>query len=461
MKARVTRAWTTAIALFLSLGTSALVEADHRSGGSFGDRARDPGVRAGDPAAGAPLPGLTSYEEEYFTAGLEDFEEAEGITDGLGPRFNLDGCAGCHLEPAVGGSAPPVNPQVAVATAFGARNVVPSFIRVNGPVREARFKRKPDGTPDGGVHALFVISGRVDNSGGDASGCNITQPDFQAELDRNNVIFRIPTPVFGGGLIEHIPDATLIANLASSAITKSRVGISGRLNRNGNDGTVTRFGWKAQNVSLLVFSGEAYNVEMGISSESFPNERDQTANCQYSPLPNDVTAVEGATGLESVSAIEKFAFFMRLLAPPTPSLTVPGGSTSIARGRQLFTDVGCALCHTPTLRTGDASIVALKYKPANLYSDLALHNMGPGLADEVVQGDAAGDEFRTAPLWGLGKRVFFLHDGRTSDLARAILAHASSGNTRFGPSEANRVITNYNSLPEGSKQDMLNFLRSL
>jgi CxxC motif-containing protein (DUF1111 family) len=152
---------------------------------------------------------------------------------------------------------------------------------------------------------------------------------------------------------------------------------------------------------------------------------------------------------------------MRLLAPPTPHGSFPGGSSSIANGRRLFNDVGCGLCHTPSLRTGDSTVPALRSKDANLYSDLALHNMGPRLADNIEQGLAAGDEFRTAPLWGVGQRLFFLHDGRTRDLARAIQEHASNGNSQFGPSEANRVVSNFNSLSGRQQQDVLNFLRSL
>jgi CxxC motif-containing protein (DUF1111 family) len=392
--------------------------------------------------------------------GLEDFEEAEGIGDGMGPRFNLDGCGGCHEAPAIGGSSPAVNPQVELATAFGARNAVPSFIRANGPVREARFKFNRNGSRDGGVHALYVISGRVDDTG-DATDCTIEQDDFEAELARNNVIFRIPTPMFGSGLMESITDAALLKNLAANSGAKSRAGISGRFNRNGNDGTITRFGWKAQVVSLLLFSGEAYNVEMGITSELFFNERDQDPTCQYATVPNDVTELDETSGLPVVSAIENFAVFMRLLAPPTPNLISPGGSSSISNGRRLFSDVGCGLCHTPTLRTGDSTVAALNDKDANLYSDLALHNMGPRLADNVEQGLARGDEFRTAPLWGVGQRLFFLHDGRTRDLMRAIQEHASGGNSQFGPSEANRVVSNFNSLTARQQQDVLNFLRSL
>lgn len=420
----------------------------------------DPGVRGGDPGAGLPFADLTDNEHSFFEVGLEDFEEAEGVGEGMGPRFNLDGCAGCHLQPAVGGTSPSVNPQVGVATAFGAQNTVPSFITLNGPVREARFKFNPDGSRDGGVHALFTIRGRVDSTG-DASSCNAVQDDFAREVARNNVIFRIPTPTFGAGLMEMITDQTLINNVNASPNTKAALGISGRLNRNGNDGTVSRFGWKAQNQSLLLFSGEAYNVEMGISNELFQSERDQNSRCQFASLPNDVTNVDGPLPTDTVSAVEKFAFFMRFLAPPTPSTTSPGGSASISRGRANFTAVGCGLCHTPTLRTGTSTVAALSGKDANLFSDLALHQMGPGLADNVLQGAARADEFRTAPLWGLGQRIFFLHDGRTSDLRAAIAAHRSGGNSQFGPSEANEVVNRYNSLSQGGRQDVLNFLRSL
>jgi len=420
----------------------------------------DPGVRPGAKGAGQPIPGLTTNESAFFDAGLEDFEEAEGVADGLGPRFNLDGCGGCHLQPDVGGTSPPVNPQVSVATAFGARNIVPSFITLNGPVREARFKRLPGGAADGGVHALYVITGRADSTGS-ASGCNAVQENFSSQVAANNVIFRIPTPVFGLGLMEEITDQTILQNLSANGTVKAQRGISGRVNRNGNDGRITRFGWKAQNPSGLVFSGEAYNVEMGITNEGFQTERDETPECQFARLPNDTTNTDGATPLDAISAIEKFAFFMRFLDQPTPSTNVPGGANSIVQGRNAFNNIGCSLCHTQTLTTGNATVTALRNKPANLFSDLALHNMGPGLADDVSQGVARGDEFRTAPLWGLGKRLFFLHVGRTANLVTAIQAHASNGNGVYPSSEANSVVGSFNALSPGTKQDLLNFLRSL
>ncbi|HEY7039183.1 MAG TPA: di-heme oxidoredictase family protein [Methylomirabilota bacterium] len=432
-------------------------------------RARDPGPRGGPDAAGGPLPGLTRTQMASFEAGRADFLEEEGVGDGLGPRFNLNSCGGCHVQGGVGGSSPAVNPQVAMATAMGARNTVPFFIKPDGPVREVRFKFNADGSRDGGVHGLFVISGRVDSTG-NASGCNIRQEDFAGQGRRGNLIFRIPTPVFGSGLIEQIPDSAIVANQAAAGTQKGTLGIRGRPHRfplngttnvNGNDGTVARFGWKAQNKSLLMFSGEAYNVEMGISNELFQTERDETANCQYAATPNDVTGADAVTAIEGMSAIEKFSHFMRFLAPPTPSTSRPGGATSITSGRAVFQSVGCALCHTPTLRTGHAAVVALRNKPVNLYSDLLLHGMGPGLADDIPQVQAGPDEFRTAPLWGLGQRLFFLHDGRTTDLVEAIQAHASPGNGKFRASEANGVVGAYNRLHEPQKQDLLNFLRSL
>src|SRR6267154_2466769 len=417
---------------------------------SVGFLAIDPGVRDGPSGAGGPIAGLSDSEGKFFDAGLGDFAEPDGTGEGLGPRMNLDSCSGCHLQPEVGGTSPFVNPQVAFANKMNATNTVPSFITAKGPVREARFVRNHDGTPDGGVHALFTITGRDD-----APGCMLGQPAFEQEFANRNVIFRIPTPTFGAGLIEEIPDSAIVANRMAHSSTKRLFGISGRVNKNGNDGTIARFGWKAQNKSLLLFSGEAYNVEMGITNELFQTERDETANCQFATVPNDVTNTDATTPTEVVNAIEKFAFFMRFLDAPQPSPDSPGGATSIANGRQKFSEIGCALCHTPSFTTGNSTVAALNNKPVNLFSDLLIHDMGDGLADGVSQGQAGPREFRTAPLWGLGQRIFFLHDGRTANLERAIREHASNG------SEANGVIANFNNLGEGRKQDILNFLRSL
>ena len=470
MKTHVTTAASSAALILLSWvsGTTAASAAT----------AADPGLRAASSTDtfGNPVPGLTADQTTLFFAGQASFKQAEQVADGLGPRFNLDSCVGCHAFPTHGGSAPAVNPQVALATAFGANNVVPTFLTTNGPIREARFKFTANGVRDGGVHSLFVVSGRVDSSGS-AAGCTAVQENFNAQYAAGNVSLRIPTPTYGTGLIENIPDTTLTANLAANAAQKRALGISGHLNTNPNDGRITRYGWKAQNVSLYLFSGEAYNVEEGITNELFQTERDLNPTCQFHSEPNDSTGQVSPIALGNLNSdITNFALYMRFLAAPTPSATLPGGATSIANGQQTFSAIGCSMCHTPALKTNSSTAVAaLGNQTAALYSDLALHKMGPALADNILQGSATGDEFRTAPLWGLGERIFFMHDGRTSDLVQAIQEHASGGNagngrgfeanwgsnSQFGPSEANKVIANYNALTGSQQQDLLNFLRSL
>jgi CxxC motif-containing protein (DUF1111 family) len=428
--------------------------------------ARDPGPRTGSPGAGNFIAGLTSSQQSYFTDGQTRFQNVETVQNskniGLGPTFNSNSCSSCHAQPALGGTSPAVNPQIAVANQDGAANTIPSFITLNGPVREARFKfaTGPNGrltdTPDGGVHGLFTIEGRSD-----ATSCQMAQPNFERMLNENNISFRIPTPVFGEGLIESITEDTIIANQAAEGVGKQSMGVSGAANRSGNDGSITRFGWKAQNKSLMMFAGEAYNVEMGITNELFPDERGYPpakipAGCLINPIPEDATNFDVTSTVAGPSDIVAFSDFMRFLDQPAPSCTGTNCSQSIQNGRNLFINVAkCSVCHTPSLTTGKSYVAALSNIQANLFSDLLVHHMGSGLADGVSQGGAGPDQFRSAPLWGLGQRLYFLHDGRTSDLMQAIEDHASPG------SEANIVIRNFNGLTENQKQDLLNFLRSL
>ena len=417
-----------------------------------GSAQTDPGVRGGAAGAGGPLAGIGLQEEKFFNNGQTRFQQTESVSgtiqgtgSGLGPTFNMDSCVGCHAQPAVGGTSPAVNPQVAVATRAGATNVVPFFITINGPVREARFKS------DGGVHDLYTITGRTD-----APGCNIAQPDFNGAFAAGNLIFRIPTPVFGSGLLEAITDGTILANKAANASAKAALGISGQENRSGNDGTITRFGWKAQNKSLQIFSAEAYNVEMGVTNEGFETERDQTPGCQFNRTPEDQTNFTLTQPEKVPSDIVMFSHFMRFLAPPTPACAVGVNcSASINNGSALFSSIGCALCHTPSLTTGNSVFGGTSNQTASLFSDVLLHHMGTNLADGISQGAAGPDQFRTAPLWGVGQRIFFLHDGRTTNLLDAINEHSSSG------SEANAVLSAFAALTASQKQDILNFLRSL
>jgi CxxC motif-containing protein (DUF1111 family) len=455
----------------------------------------DPGVRPGaingQPGASqaSPLP-LASVAAnnptgiaEFFDNGLGRFQEQEvvsgGANNGLGPRFNFNSCSGCHAQPAVGGSSPANNPEfqaISQGIASGSSNTLPSFITAHGPALVARFpfftnsNGMPNkNSPNGGVEDFFTVTGRPD-----AGNCSLQQPNFEQAEQSNNIIFRIPTPTFGAGLIENIDDSTLIANQAAQA--GNNFGVGGAFNRNGNDGTIARFGWKAQNKSLLLFAGEAYNVEMGITNEVFAQERPLPQEEQANGLPasclnlsgrgypEDATNVkvssnsdQAAQNAQVPSDIVMFAEFMRLLAPPVPSMNTPGGPQSISNGFALFRSIGCSTCHTPSIHSTQASNItaSLGNSTVRAFSDFEIHHMGTGLADNVSQGGAGGDQFRSAPLWGLGQRIFFLHDGRTTNLLTAIAAHRSNG------SEATQVAENFVSLAPGQQQEILNFLRSL
>jgi len=444
----------------------------------------DPGVQSANRGTGATIinpandpNGFTAF----FQDGLKRFQDVESVSNsptnnnGLGPRFNSNSCVSCHAQPAAGGTGAATNPQSQfTSNGTAPRDTTPYFITANGPTVEARFPFffNSNGTPNynapnGGVEDLFTVSGRSD-----AGSCSLPQPSFNIAGQYNNIIFRIPTPTFGAGLIENLDDSTLLINQARN--NNNNLGISGTFNHNGNDGTISRFGWKAQNKSLHIFAGEAYNVEMGISNLLFTQDRPLPGEDQFgSGLPSTCLNLTGtgypedtsnpnstpnAAVLDDVSA---FANFMRFLAPPPTGGVVLNGQQvspqSIANGSSLFSAIGCATCHNPSPGKTQVSnlVPALTSVAVPSFSDIEIHHMGSGLADNVSQGGAGGDQFRTAPLWGLGQRIFLLHDGRTTNLNSAIEAHASRG------SEATNVEDNFDYLSPSQQQDLLNFLRSL
>jgi CxxC motif-containing protein (DUF1111 family) len=440
-------------------------------------------VTEGTPVTVNPLNGLKELDPIFpqFTTN----------SNGLGARHNADQCFSCHAHPTLGGSggflvpnpqqvaagaAPrkPENPQFdLIPHRFGRQNVVPSFQEQYGPIREVRFIYQVDSNGnflldgngnkilDGGVHQLWVVKGMQ----GDPTipSCALTQPNFEKQVRQKNLAFRIPLQMLGLGLIDSILDREILARQAATASDRASLGIKGKPNRSGNDGTITRFGWKAQNKSITMFAGEAYNVEMGITNELFPQakEEDPACNGPQKPLPSDVTRM--ATDDEDNQAFNnplhimadwmQFQLLMRFTDGPQPD---PRPSYGAIKGRGLFSAVGCALCHTPTMQTAPVmNSAVLANRPVNLFSDLLLHDMGAGLADGISQGAAGPREFRTTPLWGVGQRIFFLHDGRTSDLIEAIRAHRSDG------SEANAAIGRFEALSVSDKQAILDFLRSL
>ncbi|HME06304.1 MAG TPA: di-heme oxidoredictase family protein [Bryobacteraceae bacterium] len=505
----------------------------------------DPGVRGGAPGAGgtfSPIDNTSTAgnqaDQDFFLETKVVFQEIVSVSNttadanggGLGPAFNQVSCANCHSQPAIGGSSPATNPQVAngFANLDGASNPADTsqFLSLTGPIREVRFIVNAAGTAfDGGVHDIFTIAGRTD-----APGCNLTQPNFDTQIANFNAVFRIPTPTFGLGLVEMVADSALVDNLNATSSQRSNLGIGGVFNTSGNDGTITRFGWKAQNKSLMIFAGEAYNVEMGVTNNLFQNDRfppgtsdSVIANCTFNTSPEDTlntingtanTIVNGVTkpnpnlnttvgtASEMSSDVVNFASFMQLLAPPTP-VTSYGNVTAaqISAGNTLFTQIGCNLCHSPSLTTNvkngkgasggqNTLFAAMAGVTIHPYSDFALHHMGSTLADGIMQGGAGPDQFRTAPLWGIGQRIFFLHDGRTNNLLTAIQDHFSSNNycvnitlqesffydpivnpalieltadlpSQSCGSEANQVVNAFNALNSTQQQEILDFLRSL
>jgi CxxC motif-containing protein (DUF1111 family) len=348
-----------------------------------------------------------------------------------------------------------------MVAALGATNTIPPFITPNSPVVNARAPFLPDGiTPDGKIQQLFVITGMA----GAPPGCNTSQPDFASEVATKSLIFRQVTPLFGLGLVEIIQDADILASFDKTAAARAAKGIGGHPSI-AEDGSISRFGWKAQHRSLILFSGDAYNMEEGITNELSPNEINNDPNCATNRLPEDHT-VFGKSFLIRGAAYDgdplEFANFMRLTAPPQRGTA----TTSTTRGQTAFNKVGCNLCHTAQFTTPNADLPQLSNAKVNLFSDLMVHHMGHCNADKVVQGNVMGDEFRTAPLWNVSQRVFFMSDGHTTNIVQAIEDHFCAAGKSYPASEANAVINAYHALPVTdpnlpSQQDLVNFLRIL
>lgn len=422
--------------------------------------ATDPGPRPLPAAAGGFLTTLSANEVQIEPSITAEFDRVHDVivtspTDGgLGPRFNSNSCASCHAYPAVGGSSPPTNPLFNVYNYNGATNTMPSFESSTGPILEARFINQPGTTiPDGTVHQLFTVVGRTD-----ATGCSISQPNFVTAAADNNLVLRQVTPTYGDGLIEVVRNSAIVANMNANLTEKASLGITGHPNYSGNDGSIMRFGWKAQVRSTLLMSGNQFNVEMGVTNVTFPNEIDQTVGCVFNPVPE--TQANFTPGILTEMFPDDRArteYFTQWLKPPTPvALT-----TITSNGKTQFTKAGCVYCHTTSFTTPATSRPALSNTTINLYSDLLVHHMGPLLADGLPQGQAGPDEFRTAPLWGIGQRLWFMHDGRTNNIVTAIEDHYSVGNGTYVSSEANQSVLNFNAMTSTNQQDLVDFLRSL
>ena len=367
------------------------------------------------PAPGDPLPGLTPVEFELFHIGLEDFLEVEDAEEGLGPAYNGTSCGGCHNVPAVGGIAPVAELRAGLVDANGDYS---------------------DFDPEAGsLFQLFSIP---------THGCQIVIP-----VEANVIARRVPIPLFGAGLVEAIPDDTLLA--LADPLDLDRDGVSGRAAVIEDVATgelrVGRFGWKSQQATLIAFGAEAYLNEMGITSDLFPNEQSFGISPELfrlcDPIPDPEDIIEPATGRRG---IDNFEAFMQLLAP------IGRGpiDSQVRAGERLFAAIGCVACHVPSLETGSSTNPLFDRRPVPLYADLLLHDVGTG--DGIRQASAASNEVRTPALWGLRFRRPLLHDGRAATVSDAIRAHGA---------EADLARQGFDELTPEGRAALLAFLGSL
>jgi CxxC motif-containing protein (DUF1111 family) len=364
---------------------------------------------------GDPLPGITPREFSEFRLGLDDFTEVETAEEGLGPAFNGTSCAVCHNVPAIGGGG------LILETRAGYRDADGTFRGLND-------------AGDTLVHLFSVPT----------HGCQAVMPDDVTVIAR-----RAPIPLFGAGLVEAIPDDTILD--LEDPNDRNRDGISGRaamvVDLASGERRVGRFGWKAQHATLLAFGADAYLNEMGITNDLFPKEaghgvsNEQMKRCDPLPEPEDVR--DRGTGRRG---IDNFESFMRFLAPVARS-----HSDDITRdGERLFTAIGCPSCHVPALSTGPSASPPFHRVAVPLFSDLLLHDIGTG--DGIRQAAAQAHEIRTPALWGLRLRRPLLHDGSAATINEAIERHRN---------EADLARRSYMGLSPQERERVIAFLRSL
>lgn len=365
---------------------------------------------------GDPLPGLTPAELEEFRLGVDDFLEVETADEGLGPAFNGTSCAACHNVPAIGGISPVAEVRAGYSGGSG------GF--------------QPAAASGETLFHLFSIP---------THSC---QPVIPPQA--NVIARRVPVPVFGAGLIEAIEDETILQREDPS--DRDRNGVSGRAAlitdvASGNR-RVGRFGWKAQHATLLAFGADAYRNEMGITNELFPTESaadvdaERMRLCDRIPDPEDIRDPRTRR-----RGIDNFASFMRLLAPVARA---GGDGAVLSEGERVFSAVGCATCHVPSLTTGPSSNPLFNRRPVPLFSDLLLHDVGTG--DGIQQEAAEANEIRTPALWGLRFRRPLLHDGSAATIDAAVRRHAA---------EARLVREGYERMTDGERTALLAFLGTL
>ena len=378
--------------------------------------------------------------------------------DGLGPLFNARSCSGCHFKDGRGRPPDPGAPLVSMLLRIGVPGSSPNGAPVGDPVygdqiqgsalpgipAEADvlvdYEELPGAFPDGERYALRRPRYRLEHLGyGSASDGLLLSP-------------RVAPSVIGLGLLEAVPQAELA--LRVDADDGDHDGISGRQNQvpDAHDGRLVagRFGWKAEQPTVTQQSASAFVGDLGLTSALFTRENhtEREAACQGAP--------SGGVPEVTAQVLEAIGVYARSLAVPARRNV---DEPSVARGEEQFERLGCAKCHAPTLRTESlADLTELPAERIHPYTDLLLHDLGAELSDERPTYAAAGREWRTPPLWGLGLvqhvngHSFLLHDGRARNALEAILWHAG---------EALAARNAFVTLARSERQELLAFLDSL
>jgi mono/diheme cytochrome c family protein len=425
---------------------------------------------------GAPLPGLAQDGSDLgvFATGQMNFKEIEKLPQ-VGPVMNGVSCAGCHSQPAIGGGGLFINEiRVRHNTQPGPVHIfaVDNFLR-NGPQTQGKATIFPQGVEAEPLGCQITAPGcqlspcqqeevAKTSFSTDLATCDPTSADFRS--GGNCVVGRSALATFGDGLVEAVSDQTF-ERIAESEPPEIH-GTVKMVTENFTKVThVGRFGWKDDHASLRGFSGDAYLNENGITNPDNPDEVSQcAANEKAYGLPLQDTGVEDTTDADGRADIDRFSDFMRGLTPPP---TLPQNA-SAQNGSRLFTSMGCAGCHTPSMTTasnpasfiapttGDVSISptlnsTLANQTFHPYSDFLLHDMG-SLGDGITSGAAGPTMMRTVPLWGLRAKSQFLHDGRAGDIPTAIKLHDGQGKP---------AAQAFGALSAQQQLDVVNFLNTL
>jgi CxxC motif-containing protein (DUF1111 family) len=431
--------------------TNALVPASAPHDARLGGSATVDAV--GPHAFSLPIPGLSREDRRAFSVGNSFFRDNWVVApasaagrDGLGPLFNANSCSACH--PDDGRGRPPLGAVVFISPrdADGAPHPVYGV--------QIQDQAIPGVAPEA---TLALVETAEAGRYGDGSAYELARLAPRLErpaygpLGELRISLRIGPQLIGGGLLEAVGDAAILAS--ADPDDRDGDGISGRAHVVSDEAPrVGRFGWKASQPTLDAQVMAALQQDMGITNPAHAGEPTTAAQAIGAPSGGDPEA--------DARKVARIAHYCRLLA--VPAQRIPEDSVELARhrrGAELFDILGCAKCHARTLRTdASAPIERLRNVEFHPFTDLLLHDMGAGLADDRRDGDASGREWRTPPLWGIGLietvngHTRLLHDGRARSIEEAILWHGG---------EADHARNAFRDLPKADREALVAYLRSL